>query len=302
MTERSVPRMGNATLIYIMGTGRSGTTILEVLLSSAPKVVGAGELTYICRDAFVRGLPCSCGQLARECPFWMEVWERSGLSPADLAEGEDCNRRLEKHAAFPRVALGLTPRSQLESYERLNGRLVEGIAEAGQADFVVDSSKYAARALLLSQLLARPVKVILITRDPAGLLAAFRKPNKGEQSPKSTLAAATYYLVSLACFKFVKIRLASRVLSITYEQLIADPVSVLQKIQDWAQVDLGDAIARLQQGLPFTVSHIVTGNRLRHQKQVVFRNSLEALPRLGFFSRQLIGLLRSYRWMVGIGN
>ena len=60
-------------IIYIMGTGRSGTTILEVLLGSQDKVVQAGEITHIFKDGIQRSIACACGSLAEKCPLWGSV-------------------------------------------------------------------------------------------------------------------------------------------------------------------------------------------------------------------------------------
>ena len=41
-------------LLYIMGTGRSATTILEIILTNNPKITGVGEVTHIFRDRMNR--------------------------------------------------------------------------------------------------------------------------------------------------------------------------------------------------------------------------------------------------------
>src|SRR5687767_4385545 len=48
-------------ILYVMGTGRSGTTILEVLLTNEEGITSTGEVKHIFRDAFVRDLQCACG-------------------------------------------------------------------------------------------------------------------------------------------------------------------------------------------------------------------------------------------------
>lgn len=289
-----------ARLLYIMGTGRSGTTILDVLLSAGEEVFGAGELTYIFRDGLVGNKKCSCGQLALECPFWDQVRKLSGLNPADLEAGEEINRSLEKHGRFPLAALGLVASGRLELYRRLNSRILTAVAAVAGAKVVVDSSKYAGRALLLSRFVSKDAKIILLTREPAGLIAAFRKSNKEEQRPKSALAVLVYYFYSLTCFRWVQLRRPDRVLTVSYERLMAEPVSELERIQVWAGIDLGEAIERLRAGRPFAVRHMVTGNRLRHQGEVVFTPSSGAKVNLGRGLGLLVRILRGYRSLLGL--
>jgi len=70
-------------IIYIMGTGRSGTTILEVLLTNNARIVGAGELKHIFRDGFLANRQCSCGHATLDCAMWSAVlraaqWQHHG--------------------------------------------------------------------------------------------------------------------------------------------------------------------------------------------------------------------------------
>ena len=40
-------------ILYIMGPGRSGTTVLHILLANNPGFFGMGEITHVFRDAFL---------------------------------------------------------------------------------------------------------------------------------------------------------------------------------------------------------------------------------------------------------
>ena len=62
---------------YILGAGRSGSTVLERLLSSAPGVVGTGEIATLWRRT-LSALTCSCGAPAPDCPFWVDVRAKAG--------------------------------------------------------------------------------------------------------------------------------------------------------------------------------------------------------------------------------
>lgn len=47
-------------IVYIAGTGRSGSTLLDMLLSSHPLAFGAGELSAVFVEWAEGGL-CTCG-------------------------------------------------------------------------------------------------------------------------------------------------------------------------------------------------------------------------------------------------
>lgn len=64
-------------LIFIAGLGHSGTTLLDLLLSSQPDITGLGETDVLIhpekRDIYLKKFrknPCSCGKLPAECPVW----------------------------------------------------------------------------------------------------------------------------------------------------------------------------------------------------------------------------------------
>lgn len=55
-------------LVYIGGYGRSGSTLLEALLTSSPRFVACGETVNALNLKSDR--ICSCGRRSSECPVW----------------------------------------------------------------------------------------------------------------------------------------------------------------------------------------------------------------------------------------
>ncbi len=66
-----------AKLVYIGGYGRSGSTLLEYLLTAQPKVVACGEVERHLRR-FGRRKVCTCGRLSKKCPVWKAFQHKSG--------------------------------------------------------------------------------------------------------------------------------------------------------------------------------------------------------------------------------
>lgn len=257
-------------LLYIMGTGRSGTTILEILLASGNKVSGAGELVHIFRDGYSGEDICSCGQTAAQCPLWSAVWAAGGWREDQVAELADLSRRFSWHSRFPLLATGLVRQKYKDQFSDVNTKLFRAIAKQTATETVVDSSKYAGRALALARYYPGNVKIICLTRSPQGLAAAFSRQGTGAQKPKSPLATLLYYCYALLCFWIVRLILRDNVLMIRYEDFHADPVAGLKEIADWSGIDVDEAIVRLENHQAFQPGHIVTGNRLRHQRQIQF--------------------------------
>ncbi len=67
-------------IVFILGIGRSGSTLLDVTLGSHPKFIGLGEIYATLRNDFNifnnTTRTCTCGNTVNKCPFWGEVAER----------------------------------------------------------------------------------------------------------------------------------------------------------------------------------------------------------------------------------
>jgi hypothetical protein len=257
-------------ILYVMGTGRSGTTILEVLLTNDPGVAGTGELKHIFRDGFVRDQTCACGKPGHDCELWSQVRSAAGWEKQDCESLGRLVDRLESHANFPRAYFGLESAPDVERYAQANTKLFRSVARIMDSPMVVDSSKYPARALLLSQLYPGKVKVLCLTRSAGGLMSAFQKKHDDEQRPKSRFAVAIYYLYVLLCMSLVRHRLRENCLAIRFEELQRDPMGVLTAIERWSGHSFATARAKTAAGDWFNVGHIMTGNRLRKQGKVRF--------------------------------
>lgn len=79
-------------IIFISGMGRSGTSVLDLMIGAHPKYVGVGEAFGLIepnskRLADAEGVHCSCGQIATECSFWGEAVHRLRKSDETTASG-----------------------------------------------------------------------------------------------------------------------------------------------------------------------------------------------------------------------
>ncbi len=287
-------------VLYIMGFGRAGTTILEILLSSNSGLFGAGELTYIIRDAFIRDVTCSCGRRSSECEVWSRLRGSVPDSQAELLAIAELFLKVQSHGRFPLVAANLYDGERLKRYRDINRLLFERLRTVTGAHAVVDSSKYPGRALTLARSLPEKVRVICLTRSPAGLMTSFQKQHKDEQLPKSVLGTVAYYTYVLTSLRVATWLLGrSNVLHVRYEELVSDPSGTLHRIEDWSGHDLSTARQIVATDGWFDVGHIVTGNRLRKQGQVRFNPGAGA-PRLPTLSARLaVRALDLYRRLLG---
>ena len=62
-------------LIYISGYGRSGSTLLELVLNQEKKIIGLGEISNY-NAAVKQNELCSCKERLKTCNFWSPIIEK----------------------------------------------------------------------------------------------------------------------------------------------------------------------------------------------------------------------------------
>ena len=240
-------------LLYIMGTGRSGSTALQILLSQAEGAFGAGELSFLAEDLYLRPKTCSCGD--PHCSIWSGVRDRLGWTVPVARDVATVHRQIDGHRAV------WSGRRDLSVYGVCNRQVLRALRETTGARVIIDGSKYAARALALQQVL--PIRVICLTRSFRGLRRAWsRRVDPVEQPPKSLASLLAYWGYVHPALAHAS-RQLGEVMPVTYEALAADPAGVLAKIGDFAELDLGPVIDGVRRQASVPVGHLLRGNRLR---------------------------------------
>ena len=91
-------------VLYLAGSGRSGSTLVTTVLGQLPGFFAAGELRYLWRRGILENRPCGCGSPVADCPLWARV--RADLTDAD--PGRD-RRPVGPAAAAARTARTAAP-------------------------------------------------------------------------------------------------------------------------------------------------------------------------------------------------
>lgn len=225
--------MKSPKVTYILGAGRSGSTVLERLLASAPGVVGVGEVATLWRRPLAE-LTCSCGAPAPECGFWSEVRIKAELSDPvlrRLAQFEDTAIR-HRHLIFDAIrGVEWAKRQDAIQFLALQSDLFGAIAETAGADRIIDSSKAGPRAWALSGL--EGVSILHLRRNPADVAASWRRikydPSLGGpmRRPSFPAIAREWLAAEISARRLSAIR---PVLRLDYEMLTNDPDSALARL------------------------------------------------------------------------
>jgi len=171
---------GAPTVVFIAGSGRSGSTLLERALGGIPGYVNIGEVIDLFRREASRQERCGCGEAFADCTFWARVGERTfgGWTNESLAELLALQRRVARQRYMLRLVAiplaGRKYRADVARYGALFAGLYRAVADEAGATCVVDASKWPVQALALSRA-GIDVRVIHLVRDVRGVAHSLSK-------------------------------------------------------------------------------------------------------------------------------
>jgi hypothetical protein len=176
---------GKLKVLYIVGWGRSGTTILDNILGGLDGFVTTGELCYFWERGMMQGRLCGCGLPVWECEFWSAVMKR-GFDEANAVDPKAVMRwqrealRVRHTWKILRSADGKPNGRSLGEFLSVTKRLYQSVAEETGARVVVDSSKRPPEAAALRLMPGITPFYIHMVRDPRAVAYSWKRPKKLE--------------------------------------------------------------------------------------------------------------------------
>lgn len=257
-------------IIFVGGSGRSGSTLLDRLLGQLPSVTSAGEIRDVWRGGVQENRLCGCGTPFHDCPFWSEVGRQAfgGWSNVDAERA----RVLVTAVGFRElVPLGRRDSGADAELAELLARLYGGIAAASGTDHLVDSSKSPPYAMLLTRVMPGRVRMVHLVRDARGVAYSWSKHVTRPDTPGRDvemhrlppLSVALRWLAHNIAMESLAARAPSSRLQ--YEALLAEPASQMERILGELGVPIPpDAFAFIHpDGVELQPDHTVMGNPMR---------------------------------------
>jgi len=277
-------------VLYIVGAGRSGSTLFDIVLGNSPEIFSSGELVHLHDRGWLNNEYCGCGQRVNECPFWRDVKSRwtGQFSPDAVTRFLELQHRFERmrFLFFSARLSGVSGDPEFQEYLRYLNRLLLCVLEASGKRYLVDSSKKYVRAFYVSMLADFDVYLIHLVRDSRGvawskaksLAMDARGGVQADQRPAPVAKTARRWLLTnFVCsyLFFFSHKLSGRYLRVRYEDFVADPGSMLRQIGAFCEMDLAEPIRKVVEGEELQAGHTVAGNRLRMNRKVQIRPDLE---------------------------
>lgn len=260
--------MAGSSVVYVTGAHHSGTTLVDVLLGGHPEVSGLGEVFRLSMPPSERvrsfGNRCGCGRQLGDCPYWRrlsaalaarldvhdgDVFERHPITVWPAPPEVESNplrrsRDLVLAAATPGVLRLLSriapPPADLTLAARNSWQLYDVVAQVDGARWVVDSSKSVIRLKALH--LTRPdsCRIIYVTRDGRAVAASDKRREGTRIEEGSRYWKRQVKKIELALRSLPR----EQQLTVRYEDLCADPPTVLARICRFLDLSFDAAMLR----------------------------------------------------------
>ena len=159
---KALPRV-----VFIVGSGRSGTTLLDLLLGHQEGVFSAGEIARLWNAGIAGDQLCGCGQRPLSCPVWGPAIDHA--YETTRFTNEDLETLAEAIAGERQRLQGSRSLSGESRYGRAYQALVTCAAEIAGCDVLVDSSKRPGDGSYLRSNANLPINVVLIVRRCAAV-------------------------------------------------------------------------------------------------------------------------------------
>ncbi len=267
--------MSIARVLYIAGTGRSGSTVITQLLGEIEGIIPVGELRYVWERGFQQNQLCGCGVPFRSCDFWSRVATSAfgGIDKRVAAEVMQISNSLDRIRFTPQLLVrslrGAAFQRQLVLYDSLVGTLYGAILAVSGGSMVVDSSKDPSYAFLLRSLPSLDVAILHLVRDPRAVAYSWsRKRIRPEVHWKTQYMQRRSALRSALLWDEYNLileilgQLHSTFSRIRYEDFVSDPSTVIASLVAFAGARDGRIC---DPGSEFV--HSVSGNPSRFQSQ-----------------------------------
>jgi hypothetical protein len=272
-----IPEDRTFKLLFIVGSVRSGSTVLGSLLAELDGFVHVGELHNLWRNLLL-DRPCGCGLPLSACPVWSRIRHGTRSTVRNVEYVIQSQARSLQARYLPGALWGrqhITRWLPFRTYRQALREVYESIARQTPARVIIDSSKMPTHVAAAASATNSDAYFIHLVRDPRGV-AYSRLGNETMRADLRERATLRRLHLMRSSWQWVKVNTFAelvcqtqsqrRLLRVRYEDLVVDPGGTVESI-----VKLVDGSAEPHPTIAHgaMVHHTVGGNANRfHTGQV----------------------------------
>ena len=230
--------MTRRKIVAISGSGRTGSTLLSLLLSQNRSIFNLGQLRDLWA-AWAVDAPCSCGHRLSGCPVYSVVIRDVFGAPPDAGlqsiRGEmksffrDAARLHDWSAAGAVAALGARHAVFLT---RL-GTVLDALQRTTDATEFVDASKSPEMALAFAMTPGTDLWVLNLVRDPRAIAVSWAR--RRQRVFAGWEFSRTWVRRQRVLSRWSR-SLGTRFIEVRYEDFATDARSTVERVQGWAEL------------------------------------------------------------------
>ncbi len=274
--------MGSTTekikIIYIASNGRSGSTLLDLLLNTHSNIWTLGEFQALPWELLTPRQTCGCGEMVTDCLFWKNILEQYGdqliKSQIHRFRRTYGSGRVLRWVEILRMAflsfdISNSSKSIMQVYGRENyevmGKALLKARKSRNVDFLVDASKDPYRLYWLANSGYFSIYGIHLTKDPRAFVYSMVKNDLS--NTRKILRMSVRYVVENSIIELVRQRMSnSGFVHVRYEDLASRPYETMQTIFQ----KFGIESSNYDHGaFRQNENHAISGNQMRHRNDEI---------------------------------
>jgi hypothetical protein len=268
-------------VVYIAGSGRSGSTLLERMLGQTEAFVAVGELRHLWRADYKMDL-CGCGIPFQNCPFWQPILTDvfAGSANIDFATMLTLRNQVDRMRYLPYMLLPWKTavyRQRHAQYTGIIQQIYRQVQTRTGKPFIVDSSKDISTLYLLATMPSIRLHVIHLVRDSRAVAYSWQRKRVNPQVTQQTRLMPTYS-PAYAAFDWLYRNLFvtwgkslyDSYSFVRYEDLVREPLIFLRAFNEKLGLHCADwpFIRNVEVDLT-GVAHTASGNPMRFQQETL---------------------------------
>ncbi|UII23871.1 sulfotransferase [Fulvivirga ligni] len=281
-------------IIYIVGDGRSGSTLLENVLRNQNNTINVGECFRFWERYYRNETICGCNKLIGNCELWTGVDANLRNTFGDDYDSKKVEQSIKKFTTYKYQKHF----NEFEVSEQLKDLIItfySSIAHISGANIIIDSSKSPGWAILLSRFIPENVLFIHLERELASVADSWKKkvvlPEYVLSQRYMPVKSDLNIIRTWTRVKVMGRRLkeTNNYIFLRYEDLVNNFEAVINHVQLKYGLEIFSE-------LKWRGSHSIAGNPVRDQmlgKDIIITDKKSKLERL---NKKQVMLFRLWEW------
>lgn len=262
-------------LVYICSNGRSGSTLLEMMISRSNTCFTVGEFQVLPIDLIHNTQPCGCGVSVSMCNFWnnvlnndTETIKNSSISRFRNFGAGKVLRYIEILELLTNLKFSTQPKKK---YCDENFSILQNVKNEVKdpIKYIVDASKDPYRLKWLTNTSQFNIKVLHIIKQPEAFVYSMTKNELGIL--KKYLLTIRFSLrwivenliISRVIHKYIN---KTNFKKIRYEEFCTDNVQSMKKIYNFLEIEDQNINENISY---FHNNHAISGNKIRFKNTII---------------------------------